>query len=146
MKSAFGYHIIQIWHRPTDLDWAKTLKTRLDGGADFAQLARENSESPEAEDGGDLGWVAKGQLPELLDVRIFGTDVGKVSEPLFVPETQVTAADAGVYLFKIVKEEVRAPEGEQLEQLERTAFSTWYTEQKLKVRIQRHTEAADQLA
>jgi parvulin-like peptidyl-prolyl isomerase len=145
VKSAFGWHIIQIWHRPTDLDWAETLKTQLEGGADFAKLARENSESEDAADGGDLGFIAKGQLPELLDVRIFSTPIGEVSEPLLVPESQVTAADAGVYLFKVLEEETRAPEGEQLEELERTAFSTWYTEQKLKVTIERHIDSSDLL-
>ena len=143
VKSAFGWHVIQIWHRPTDLEWAGKLKTDLDAGADFAQLARDNSGGDEADDGGDLGWVAKSQLPELLDVRIFGTPVGQVSDPLLVPNTQVTAATAGVYLFKIVKEEVRAPEGEQLKELERTAFSTWYTEQKLKAKITRASDEAD---
>jgi parvulin-like peptidyl-prolyl isomerase len=146
VKSAFGWHVILIWHRPTDLEWAETLKTQLDGGADFAKLARDNSESDDAETGGDMGWIAKGQLPELLDLKIFGTPVGEVSDPLLVPDTEVTAADAGVYLFKVLKEEVRAPEGEQLAELERTAFSTWYTEQKLRVNIQRHLDATDPLS
>lgn len=145
VKSQYGWHVIQIWHRPTDLDWAKTLKTQADGGADFGALARDNGEGPEAEKGGDLGWIAKGQLPELIDARVFGTAVGQVSEPMLIADTDVTAADPGVYLFKVLKEEVRAPEGAQLEQLERTAFGTWYSEQKLKAKITRTADDSGSL-
>ena len=76
MKSAFGWHVIQIWHRPTDRDWADKLKAEADAGADFGTLARDNSEGDEADDGGNLGWVAKGQLPELVDLKVFQTPVG----------------------------------------------------------------------
>jgi parvulin-like peptidyl-prolyl isomerase len=128
--------VIQIWHRPTDFDWAGTLKTEAEAGTDFAKLATDNSEDPSAEKGGDLGWIAKGQLPELLDARVFGTDVGKVSDPLAIPRNG-TAASAGVYLFKVLEEQTRAPDGDQLKTLEQTAFSTWYSEQKLRHQITR---------
>jgi len=143
VKSAFGWHIIQIWHRPTDFDWANTLKQQADGGADFGQLAKDNSESQDAEKGGDMGWIAKGQLPELLDATVFGTDTGKISVPLAVARNSpASAADAGVYLFKVLEEQTRAPEGDQLKTLEQTAFSTWYTEQKLKHQITRDVTAS----
>jgi parvulin-like peptidyl-prolyl isomerase len=143
IKSAFGWHVIQIWHRPTDYDWAGTLKQEADGGADFGQLAKDNSEDQSAEKGGDLGWVAKGQLPELLDATVFGTDIGKISVPLAVPRNApASAASAGVYLFKVLEEQTRAPEGDQLKTLEQTAFSTWYTEQKLKHQITRDVTAS----
>jgi parvulin-like peptidyl-prolyl isomerase len=141
IKSAFGWHVIQIWHRPTDFDWANTLKQQADGGTDFGQLAKDNSEAQNADKGGDMGWIAKGQLPELLDASVFGTDIGKISVPLAVPRNSNTAADAGVYLFKVLEEQTRAPEGEQLKTLEQTAFSTWYTEQKLKHQITRDITA-----
>ena len=69
IKSAFGWHIIQIMYRPTDDAWLKGLKTKADGGADFATLARDNSEAETAGHGGDLGWVAKGQLHAAADRR-----------------------------------------------------------------------------
>ena len=45
VKSAFGWHVIQVMYRPPDLDRLNALKTQADGGADFAALARDNSEA-----------------------------------------------------------------------------------------------------
>lgn len=41
---------------------AKELIGKLDGGADFAELAKENSTGPTGKDGGDLGWFS----PEMM--------------------------------------------------------------------------------
>ena len=50
VKSAFGWHVVQVMYHPTDLDQMNALKTEADGGADFATLARDNSEAPTAGD------------------------------------------------------------------------------------------------
>ena len=146
VKSSFGWHVILIWHHPTDLDWAKKLKGDLGNGADFATVARDNSEGPEAKDGGDLGWVPNGLLPQVLNDAIFATPIGSVSEPIVVPEGGKSAADPGVYLIKVVGEENRAPDADEKTKIEKTAFSTWYTEQKAKATITRGSPAStDQL-
>ena len=143
IKSNFGWHVIQMWHRPTDFDWANTLKSEAEAGTDFGQLAKDNSEDPSAAKSGDLGWVAKGQLPELLDATVFGTDIGKIGVPLAIPRNSpASAAEAGTYLFKVLEEQTRAPDGDQLKTLEQTAFSTWYAEQKLKSKITRDVTAS----
>ena len=41
---------------------AQDLISKLDGGADFATLARENSTGPSGPNGGDLGWFAPNQM------------------------------------------------------------------------------------
>lgn len=46
-----------------------------DEGADFAALARQISDHPNAQDGGAIGWVLRPQLPEAFDAP-----VGRVSE------------------------------------------------------------------
>ena len=73
VKSQFGWHVIQVMYLPPDLDWLNGLKTKADGGADFATLARNNSEATSAGKGGDEGWIAKGQLNASLEAGIFGT-------------------------------------------------------------------------
>jgi parvulin-like peptidyl-prolyl isomerase len=123
VKSAFGWHIIQIMYHPTDQAHMGALKDGADKGADFAILARDNSVAPSAGTGGDLGWVAKGQLDDKLTAAIFATPIGKTSDV-------VTIAGDGTYLFKVAAEETRTPEGRQLDQLKATAFSKYYDAKK----------------
>lgn len=130
VKSAFGWHVIQVMHGPTDLVWANKLKVAAEAGRDFATLARDNSDKAEAAKGGDLGWIGKGQLDQQLEDAIFATKVGAVSAPL-------TVAGDGIYLFKVAKEETRAPDATQKAALEQSAFSLWYSKQKAEFTITR---------
>ncbi len=123
VKSVFGWHVIQVMHFPTDMEWANKLKAAAESGQDFAILARDNSDKAEAAKGGDIGWVGKGQLAQELEDAIFATKVGGISDPVQVPGD-------GVYLFKVNKEETRAPDADQKKALESSAFSTWYSKQK----------------
>ncbi len=55
---------------------AKAVIAELDGGADFAELAKTKSTGPSAGNGGDLGYFAKGEMvPEFADVA-FALDKG----------------------------------------------------------------------
>src|SRR6185369_2915117 len=101
-KSAFGWHVVQFMrpHGKGDEAWLQTIKDEAAAGTPFAQLAREQGEGPEAKDGGDIGWVAKSQFTEAKDSVIFGTAVGSVSSVVSIPSD-------GVYLFKILGEEVK---------------------------------------
>ncbi|AGH98198.1 peptidylprolyl isomerase [Micavibrio aeruginosavorus] len=61
-------------------DKAKELITKLDGGADFETLSRENSTGPTAENGGDLGYFTKGDMiPEFSDAA-FALKVGEYTK------------------------------------------------------------------
>ena len=55
------------------------IKNQLDQGEDFALLAKQYSEEPRREQGGDLGYVQRGQLLPQLDVVAFDLDVGAIS-------------------------------------------------------------------
>ena len=86
-------------------------------------LARDNSDGSTSGIGGDIGWIAKGQLDDKLTAAIFATPIGKTSD--------VVSVDGdGIYLFKVVAEETRTPEGRQLDALTSTAFSKWYDAKK----------------
>jgi parvulin-like peptidyl-prolyl isomerase len=130
VKSSFGWHVIQIQHFPTDLEWATKLKAAVEAGEDFGELARDNSDKAEAAEGGDIGWVGKGQLDQQLEDAIFATPVGEVSDPLVVEGD-------GLYLFKVNKEETREPDAKQRAELEASAFSTWYSQRKAEFDITR---------
>lgn len=135
VKSSFGWHVIQVMYLPPDLDRLNALRALADNGGDFAALARDNSESASGGAGGDIDWVAKGQLDASLIDAIFSTTIGKTS-------AVVTVADDGLYLFKVLAEEVRTPKGRQLETLRSTAFSDWYTTRKDAAEIVRDPSVA----
>lgn len=60
---------------------AKSIKRRLDEGADFVAVAKQFSEDPNAENGGDLGFVGKGTLSELkFEETVFSLNVGQTSD------------------------------------------------------------------
>ncbi len=62
---------------------AKELKNEIDGGADFATLARENSIDPGAANGGDLGYFSRGMMVPPFEEAAFAlTETGAVSEPV----------------------------------------------------------------
>ena len=130
VRSSFGWHVIQVLYFPTDLDQANRLKAELDGGADFAQLARDYSYGEESAEGGELGWVARYQLDKASEDAIFATPVGQVTAPVSVPEN-------GVHLYKVLEEATRAPEGDQKDTLEQAAFTNWYEAQKQAFTIER---------
>jgi parvulin-like peptidyl-prolyl isomerase len=133
IKTEFGWHVVQVISHAPDL--AK-IKTRIDGGADFATIARDISEGAEADRGGALGWVAKGQYDKELIDAIFATPVGKTS-------AIVTVAGDGQYLFEVTKEEERTAEGRQLDEIRSRVFSEWYQPKKDAVTIERDERLVD---
>ena len=62
------------------------LHARVAGGEDFAAVAREYSEDPgSARAGGDLGWVAQGEMVPEFEDTFERTPVGQLS-PVFQSE------------------------------------------------------------
>ena len=58
-----------------------TVRAQLGAGEDFAVLAKQYSEDATADQGGDLGWVARGVVvPEFQQV-MDGLEPGQISEP-----------------------------------------------------------------
>lgn len=131
VKSSFGWHVIQVMHYPTDVEWANQLKAKIDAGElTFADAARDNSEGVEAADGGERGWLGQGQLQQDEADRIFAVPLGKVSDP-------VKVEGDGVYLYLVSEEAVRTPDEAQTVEIESTAFPIWYSEQKAGYEVSR---------
>jgi parvulin-like peptidyl-prolyl isomerase len=63
----------------------EALRAELAQGADFAEYAKKFSEGPEAQDGGLVGWVKRGDLVKPLDDEAFALERGQLSDVL---ETQ----------------------------------------------------------
>lgn len=94
---------------------AERLLNQIRDGADFSSLARSFSQSGTASAGGDLGWIAPGQLPDELDAALQSLSPGMVSAPirsitgfylLYVTDTQTIGRDPGqakVDLFQLIQ-------------------------------------------
>ena len=125
VKTTFGWHVIQFM-RPTgagETAWLTSLRAAITDEASFKRAAIDNSEGEGAKDGGDIGWVAKGELADALDKAIFAFPIGSMTDV-----TEV--ANDGTYLYWILGEEQRSPTKEQLRIFEDSGFSNWYTKQK----------------
>ena len=61
------------------------LKERIDNGADFAELARLQSEDASASRGGDLGWVSPGDTVPEFERAMNALEPGQTSDPVQSP-------------------------------------------------------------
>ena len=61
---------------------AASLHRQLTGGASFAQIARQFSQSATAAVGGDIGWVVEGQLPTEIESVLEGMEPGSIAPPV----------------------------------------------------------------
>jgi peptidyl-prolyl cis-trans isomerase C len=61
------------------------IETQLQGGADFAELARAHSDCPSSAKGGDLGTFGRGQMVGPFEEAAFGLPVGGTSGVIETP-------------------------------------------------------------
>lgn len=81
---------------------AESILKQLQSGADFAELARLHSTAPEALQGGDMGYIARGQLPASLEEPLFSLKPGEVSP--------IIKTSYGFHIFHVVeKRETSVP-------------------------------------
>jgi parvulin-like peptidyl-prolyl isomerase len=62
-----------------------SIEQQLQGGADFAALAREHSDCGSAQAGGDLGGFGRGQMVKGFEDAAFALDVGDTSAVVETP-------------------------------------------------------------
>ncbi|MEE2872213.1 MAG: peptidylprolyl isomerase, partial [Candidatus Latescibacterota bacterium] len=58
------------------------LKTQIEGGTDFTDVAKEHSTCPSGKSGGDLGSFGKGQMVPEFDAVIFSEELNVVHGPV----------------------------------------------------------------
>jgi len=56
------------------------LKSELEGGADFADVARDNSDCPSSSKGGDLGSFGRGMMVGAFEDTAFTMEIGSTSD------------------------------------------------------------------
>ena len=76
-----------------DREEAESILRKLKRGDSFEELARRYSSGPEAEEGGDLGFFGRGEMPEEFDVA-FSLQEGEFSDIIQSPY--------GYHIFQVV--------------------------------------------
>lgn len=74
-------------------DVCEDLKSQIEGGADFATLAKSHSQCPSGKQGGDLGEFSRGDMVREFDEVVFTGELGKVHGPI--------KTDFGYHLIEI---------------------------------------------
>ena len=77
MPRAQARHILV----PTQAE-CETLKKQIEGGADFAEIAKKHSKCPSGRKGGALGEFSPGQMVAEFDSVVFSGELGKVHGPV----------------------------------------------------------------
>ena len=77
MKKASARHILVDTE-----DQAQELKNQIEGGADFAALAKEHSSCPSGQRGGELGEFGPGMMVREFDEVVFSADLNTVQGPV----------------------------------------------------------------
>lgn len=96
----------------------------LEENKDFGELAKQYSSDPSAEQGGDIGWFARGMNTDL-----------RAEEELFAlpPNTnsrQYSVSSQTTFYRVLEKDPARALTPEQIEQIKATAFGYWLAQEK----------------
>ena len=110
---------------------ADSIKTKLDAGEDFAELAKEfSTDGSNSQKGGDLGFFGRGRMVPTFDEAAFSLEVDKISDPV---ETEF-----GFHIIKVVeKKEAKVATYEDFkdevadilfEEKMGPAYATWYKE------------------
>lgn len=100
-------------------------------GADFAALAKQYSDDPAAQQGGEVGWLARGMLVDLqVEDDLFRLDAGTVT-------SGYVASGATTYYKVLEKDPARAITEEQRSTITSQAYNYWYAKLKQERGVQR---------
>jgi peptidyl-prolyl cis-trans isomerase D len=77
---------------------AEALDKQLKAGADFADLAKKNSQDPgSAQKGGDLGWVSRGQMVKNFEDAVFTLKPNEISD--------VVTTEYGFHIIQVLEKQ-----------------------------------------
>ncbi|MDB5731931.1 MAG: SurA domain protein [Variovorax sp.] len=166
VRSDAGFHVIKVLAKgPPGMDNATVVQTRVhhillrndakrstaeavaqlaefkrriqSGGADFASLARDNSQDGSAKDGGELGWRRAGEFVPEFEEAVDRLAPGQISDPV--------VSRFGVHLIQVEeRREAKLTQAEQRDAVRaklrekklEEAFETWLQELRARAYVE----------
>ena len=121
----------QVWARHILVateDEANQVYAKLTAGADFGQLAKENSiDTGSGANGGDLGWFGRGAMVAEFEDAAFSQPIGEIGKPV--------KSQYGYHIIQVLGHEDRPLNDSQLSQAKQTAITDWLTKAKNEAKI-----------
>ncbi|MFP4560695.1 MAG: peptidylprolyl isomerase [Thiohalorhabdus sp.] len=93
------------------------------GEADFADLARQFSDGPSAQDGGALGWISRGEMVQPFEELVFSQEPGTYGGPV---QTQ-----DGIHIVEIQDKREKTIDPEDREKAAQNALRTRKTRERM---------------
>jgi parvulin-like peptidyl-prolyl isomerase len=101
----------------------------LKAGASFAELAKQDSTDDSNKDqGGDLGWLPRGQMATEFDNAAFTLAVGEISQPV--------KTTSGYHIIQVLGHETRPLDEYAFQQAKEKAFTEWLDNAKKELNTQ----------
>lgn len=79
----------------------RELRARAEAGEDFGEIAKVESEGSNPTQGGDIGWIMRGDVAEEIEALAFTLEKGQISEPFRLGD--------GVHLLQVTDKEPLPP-------------------------------------
>lgn len=109
---------------------AQKALARVRAGEDFAKVAGEVSQdATSTEAGGDLGWFARGMMPQEFEEAAFALEPGQVSH--------IVQTSFGYHIIKVLERDPDRPLSEEnIQNLRQQAFLDWLTSERAKASVE----------
>ncbi len=103
----------------------------MNAGESWNAIAAEVSlDTSNKDNGGDLGWFARGRMVKAFEDAAFALQAGQISDPV--------QTDFGWHIIQVVGHEVRPLSEADYQTAQQTAYSDWLTAAKAEMKIKKN--------